>query len=552
MDPAPETPASFAQNAAARNDFFRSPKLVWFGGLVLLLAYGPALAAYGAHLWDRPHFQFFPLAVAGAVALAWRGLKENLPAPERSSPRAMRVLLAIALVLLLASAFAVSPWLGVISALFLVAALALGAGGRPFLAAQIPALAMILVLVCLPLRWDSAFVFGLRRFAVMASGVVLDALRVPYFLSGNIVEIRNAKLLVNEACSGINSALFIVALSLFYGFWRRRSLRHALAVMVASLSFVLLGNVLRISAGAALRHRWDIDILTGWRHEAVGLVLFAAYAGLILSADALCLFLRNLVPAKTPSAAPAPAAPSAVLRPVLADVAALLHNAVRPVPARLILPLCILFAGAGVFQAWQLFARHHFGLSVLAAHGAARLKADATFTLPDQLAGWERLESNQYDASLQERALEGNAIRTHSWAYRSGPLVMLISLDYPYRVYHDLTECYIGSGWEIGDSKTGSDASGASFTEIEMRKKPFANGYLLCGAFGADGRWSDGATGQLRARLGEQTGPVHQVQALVATSIPLTSEQKREARRVFEEARQRLIEQALPQMESKP
>ena len=85
-----------------------------------------------------------------------------------------------------------------------------------------------------------------------------------------------------------------------------------------------------------------------------------------------------------------------------------------------------------------------------------------------------------------------------------------------------------------------------------MRRKPFSNGFLLYGAFLSDGRWFDGLTGQLRARFGERITPVYQVQALVASIAPLTTQQRIEVRQVFEDARKRLVEQVVAQTEKKP
>jgi len=66
-----------------------------------------------------------------------------------------------------------------------------------------------------------------------------------------------------------------------------------------TLGFVLLGNVSRITLGAWLKFQYHLDILSGWRHETVGLILFASYLGLILSLDQLLVFLTE--PARTRS-----------------------------------------------------------------------------------------------------------------------------------------------------------------------------------------------------------------------------------------------------------
>jgi hypothetical protein len=45
----------------------------------VLLAHLPFLAAHAHDLWVRPHYQFFPFVLVGAVVLAWSRLREVGP-----------------------------------------------------------------------------------------------------------------------------------------------------------------------------------------------------------------------------------------------------------------------------------------------------------------------------------------------------------------------------------------------------------------------------------------------------------------------------------------
>src|SRR5207253_2975512 len=86
--------------------------------------------------------------------------------------------------------------------------------------------------------------------------------------------------------------------SLFYGLWRRRDWLHVLCLILASFSFVLLGNVIRIASGVVLKYHYQIDILTGWKHETVGLVIFAAALALVLNFDQLLVQLFAPIPSR--------------------------------------------------------------------------------------------------------------------------------------------------------------------------------------------------------------------------------------------------------------
>ncbi|MEI6073060.1 MAG: archaeosortase/exosortase family protein [Verrucomicrobiae bacterium] len=95
------------------------------------------------------------------------------------------------------------------------------------------------------------------------------------------------KLLVEEACSGINSILFITAVAIFYLLWRRRSFWCYLICLPAAIGFVLMGNVVRITLCTWLQFHNGRDLLSGWKRETLGLILAAIYIALVMSLEHL-------------------------------------------------------------------------------------------------------------------------------------------------------------------------------------------------------------------------------------------------------------------------
>jgi exosortase/archaeosortase family protein len=93
--------------------------------------------------------------------------------------------------------------------------------------------------------------------------------------------------LVEEACSGINSVLFMTSTCVFYAMWRRRSLVFLAVLYALTIGCVLAGNLVRITSGAWLVFNWDIDLFSGPRHEALGMGLTAVYLGFIVAAEAV-------------------------------------------------------------------------------------------------------------------------------------------------------------------------------------------------------------------------------------------------------------------------
>ena len=417
-------------------------------------------------------------------------------------------------------------------------------GGWKLLRATVPALVLVLTIIPPPLALDAELMLHLRGLAVRWSSRLLDTLGVIHSLSGNVIELPRQKLLVEEACSGINSVLFTLAACLFYLLWRRRSVGRILVCLPCALAGVLLGNVIRITLGAWLEFRQGIDILSGWRHELVGLVLLAMYLALIVSLDELLDFLAH--PMWAPAAAPA--APAAAPAPV---------DTVR-VRARLA-PRWGWVAGcafallgvAGLGRGWL----HYHGQKaefVMAAKSA--LRAGATFTMPEQIGNWKRLNS-----AVPLHKVETQGIFSQVWHYQKGETVASVALDYPFRGYHDVTVCYTLQGWRITrqERQAGEGTNGSPpLMEVEMNREPVSQGSLWFSTVDEQGHWLEMPVLERRVldrwKLSGRIEPAsYRVQVLVTGYGPLSPAEREPARQLFEDARKLLAQQLFGQMQRK-
>src|SRR3712207_7667613 len=64
---------------------------------------------------------------------------------------------------------------------------------------------LLALTVRLPYRYDAALVGALRDLTAAAGSEALDALGVAHLLAGNVIETAGRRLLVEDACSGVNS-----------------------------------------------------------------------------------------------------------------------------------------------------------------------------------------------------------------------------------------------------------------------------------------------------------------------------------------------------------
>ncbi|HOX57639.1 MAG TPA: exosortase U [Verrucomicrobiota bacterium] len=521
-----------------------APRLAGGYSLWFALGYAPLLALFFINLWGRPHYRFFPLALMAAAFLAWDRLKE-VPRPLVAGTRRVTgLLLGASFILLVVASGYWSPWLVTSAAWTGLVGVIWWQGGRRLLTAMLPALVLLLTIVPLPLSGDARLIQQIRVLAVKWSSTMLDMLGVTHALSGNVIELPRQQLLVDEACSGINSVLITLACALFYGMWRRRPWIHILVGLANALAFVLLGNLARITLGAWLKYRYGINILTGAAHEAIGLVLFASYLVMILSMDQLLWYLFS--PARPRSkqpttgvavGGPPPQAFVAGLAPAWARVAG-----------------CA-FALVGVVDLALIWVHHQHPGAQLARSKPA-LMAGARFAMPDQIGAWRRLTTEV--PPLQK--VETLGVYSQVWHYRKGDTLASLALDYPFQGYHDVTLCYTLRGWDLLERRAldrrGTNACPA-LAEVRMRNNVGLHAALWYSVVDERGRWLPGPGFKpsfkdsllRRIRLGELNSTVtYQVQVLSTGFNPLLPPEREQVRQLFEEARVLLWQQLSRQM----
>jgi exosortase len=532
----------------ARDSGGRAPFWVLMTGLLLFIGHLPLLAVYSVNLMDREAYQFAPLAVAGALFLVWHRFRGS---PEPVTPGSLGwvvAILGLAFLILGVATVMWSPWLGMISALVTALGVVWAVGGWSFARTLFPGAVMLLILLRPPLNLDIEFTLLLRRVAVYCSSGLLDYLGVVHLRSGNLIEVAGNRFFVEDACSGINSVLSVGAFALFYTLWRRRRWWQVLLVWGLSLGFVLLGNVCRITAAVVLYHRYGIDLLSGWKHQSFGLVLFVAYLGLLASADAFLDFIA--APVATDEAGPAPAPGGAGLT-LRGRLSALLAPLLKSLSPRWALGVGVAFAVLALAQTASAWVRSRQSTVEV----KSSLPSNARFSLPDQIGDWKRLDRNQRNVS----SLELQAIYSEVWAFQKGRLVTFVALSYPYAGLHDLTVCYKLAGWDIATTPVKStDTAGKPivYFDLDMRKKPLTSGCVLFGGFTEDGQWAGEdfnrqVQGRFSAGGAAPLPPTYQVQVLYSSYAPLTAAEKQQMLGLFVEARQLLLQQVLGQLKPK-
>lgn len=404
------------------------------GLAVMLLAHLPILWRYVFDVVELPHYEFVMLLPIGVAVIAWPRCRTlgNMT-PGRAVP--FYCWIGAALVILAASIVLDSPWFGAISALPAAAGTAYAVGGRRLLMAILPAWALLWIGIRLPLSYDEKLAQSLQKIAAQRASHVMNYFGVEHILDGNVVETPpDTRYMVEEACSGVQSLFAITACTLFFALWMREPAGRVILLLLVGWWWVWVANVVRVVAVTVLNSRWGLPVDQGWGHDALTIVLFAATLGLIVSSEHLFLFLLP--------------------RGIFSRNERIDAGVMKPLPnygptkipslgqTQLASPMFIgAYVVVGVLQ-WlpQIYVPKPSATPMMLG------KVDISLA-PESVNGWQ-LVPDAYK-SEQRRPDSQWGAHSHTWHYVKGPRELIVSLDYPFRGWHELTICYDADGWQV-------------------------------------------------------------------------------------------------------
>jgi exosortase len=132
-------------------------------------------------------------------------------------------------------------------------------------------------------------VTGPLKQLVSASAIqMLSAAGLPVSREGVTIDVAQYRLLVEDACSGLNSLVGLLAVSLLYVYLMRGSRAAYAAVLAAfAIPISIVGNIIRIMILVLLTYFWGDEAAQGFLHETAGIALFAIDLILMFAVDHL-------------------------------------------------------------------------------------------------------------------------------------------------------------------------------------------------------------------------------------------------------------------------
>ena len=258
------------------------PLIVGFAALAI-----PTVASLGSQVWSKESGAHGPIILATGVWILARALSavEN-PRPGATWLTAIGMVVSLALYVFgRAFDFISLETLGVFGVGASIVHSRIGL--KPMLRHWFPF--FYLGFAVPPPQWlIDDLTAPLKQFVSHFSTETLSALGLPIAREGVTIYVAQYQLLVEDACSGMNSLIGLVAISLFYIYLLRgSSVRYSLLLTAFVIPIAVVGNILRIMTLILLTYFYGDEVAQGFLHYTAGMFLFAIDLLLVFALDSL-------------------------------------------------------------------------------------------------------------------------------------------------------------------------------------------------------------------------------------------------------------------------
>ena len=276
---------------ARRGPSFKVPTS-WPLLLALAVLAVPTVVTLGEQVWSKESGAHGPIVLVTGLWLLWRKLPEMREAAKPGAWWLTVLMLAVALPLYVfgrAYDFISLEVAGLYGAG--VAMLHAQFGLQVLLKNWFPL--FYLAFLIPPPGWlMDGITAPLKLFVSYVTTAGLQLVGVPVYREGVTLMIGSYQLLVEDACSGMNSMTGLVAISLFYIYLlRNASWRYSLFLVFLVIPIAVIANIIRVATLVLLTHFFGDAVAQGFLHMAAGLLLFTSALLLVFLVDNLMSYV---------------------------------------------------------------------------------------------------------------------------------------------------------------------------------------------------------------------------------------------------------------------
>lgn len=527
-----------------------------FSNLLLIIAAVaqlPILLMYSRVMWNKGHYQFFPLLFCAVGWLLYSRLSKHNR--NESGTWLAVALLLVNLIFVFLSIAIYTPVSVIPTLIIFLFAVVLDRFGFSGLWIALPVIAILFFVMKLPTGRDLFVINELQFLASQLASWILDSFGIIHFREGVILVTEKNQFFTEEACSGIRSLFSTLAAVSIYGLSRSYSASRQIFNLLQSVVWVIAGNAIRVASVVYLADHGFEQFSQGTLHEMFGLVTFIGIFGVTLSVDRVIDIFSRESKRSAYGESYSDLAYGDIIHDQKTEPKT---NGLKIEPAKpkflnlalIVLYLAvILFSGRLTYAKWNNFDRVRLDISKLATIEESQL--------PPVINQWKLKKFE-----MKERGDDSLfAPESYLWIYERGNLTATVSFDAPYSEFHDLAFCYRGIGWDakLTHSYQKDSETGMSLLEME---KPDQFGKVYFAGYSKDGKLArpanefspttrflrniEMATGRLAIPNGDvnrngEALPISQIQIFIQSASRFSDEETLEIENLFDIVRNRIL-----------
>jgi exosortase len=244
---------------------------------LIVVLYAEVLSSLASDWWQEENLSYGMLVPPMSLYIAWLRRRVTLELPVIPDNRGLLVTGAACLVYVLGK-FGAEFFLPRISFVILLAGLVWTFWGIARLRSLAFPFFLLATMVPLPVIVYNAVAAPLQLLASQVATNIAQAVGVSVYRDGNVIQLANLSLGVEEACSGLNSLSSLIVGSILLGFLKLTRPGTRLVLFVLTVPLAIAVNVVRV-AGTAIIADYKPEFAQGFYHAFSGWLVFVVGFG---------------------------------------------------------------------------------------------------------------------------------------------------------------------------------------------------------------------------------------------------------------------------------
>lgn len=264
--------------------------------LLLSLLYYPSVDYLVGEWMNNDEYSHGPLLVIIALFILWKkraALYSHLGESTWYAP----LVILVGVVLAVGAIQGDIVKVGNYSIVIVLAGIALSLGGRALLKEVMFPLFLLFMTIPLPYTVNVILTRKLQFISSELGAWFIGLFNIPVYLEGNVIELENYTLLVEEACSGLNYLYALVSIGFIWSYFFKAPRLHKALLVLSTIPIAVFMNGARVGITGVLVYTNGIEVAEGFMHEFEGLIVFLATCLLLIPVVWLLTLLQKKRPA---------------------------------------------------------------------------------------------------------------------------------------------------------------------------------------------------------------------------------------------------------------